>query len=309
MNTDHRPTPEFVSNLEWQIRTSHKRGNRFSEPVTPKPGGKMKISVLVMASALVGAGGVVVKDGVQDLRAQEVLLTQVGGDLRLAELQLEIARTQLEEVERLHEVGAVEEQALLEARVQARQAEAEYLKLSLNEEEIRLSGKEPQNQLSAPLVAGRDFVTERLVLHEMVAYERLSAARIRHTRYQNLVQAGVILAEDLSEVSLALREIESQLSGINERITLRERFLDGLLAAEDAEREYEITQTQTRVDLLRQALNGAMVRFRGVEERVGMGLISEAELPKARLEVMQLETQLEFLEVKLMTLRGRTPSK
>jgi len=267
----------------------------------------MKISVLVMASALVGAGGVVVKDGVQDLRAQEVLMAQVGGDLRLAELQLEIARNRLEEVEKLREVGVGEEQALLEARIQTRQAEAEYLKLSLDEEEIRLSGKEPQNQLSAPLVAGRDFVTERLVLDETVAYERLSAARSRHTRYQDLVQAGAIRSEDLFEVSLALREVESQLSGINERITLRERFLDGRLAAEDAEREYEITQTQTRVDLLRQALDGAMVRFRGVEERVGMGFFHEAELPKARLEVMRLETQLEFLEVKLMTLMGGTP--
>ena len=91
-------------------------------------------------------------------------MTQVEGDLRLAGLQLQIARNQLEEVERMHEVGVVEEQALLESRVQARQAEAEYMKLSLDVEEIRVSGKEPQNEMSAPLVDGRDFVAERLGL-------------------------------------------------------------------------------------------------------------------------------------------------
>lgn len=307
MNADHRPTPEFVSNLEWQIRTAHKRGSRFSEPVGLKPGGKMKISVLVLASALIGAGGVVVKDGVQDLRAQEVLMTQVRGDLRLAELHLQIARNQLEEVERMHGAGAIEEQALLEARVHARRAEAEYMKLTLNQEEITVSGKAPQNELSAPLLDGRDFVAERLVFDEVVAAERLSAARAQYRRYEDLAAAGVLRSEDLSEARLALREAESQLMGISEKVSLRRRFLDGEMAPEDAMREYEISETQTRVDLLRQAYEGAVAQYRGVEERVGLGMIHESELLKARLQLMQVEAQLELMEVKLVTLRGGEP--
>jgi hypothetical protein len=304
MNHDHQPTPEFVSNLEWQIRTAHQRGNRFSEPTEFKNGGIMKISVLVLASALVGAGGVVVKDGVQGLRAQEVLLTQVEGDLRMAGLRLQIARNQLEEVERMHQVGAIQEQALLESRVHARQAEAEYMKLSLDQEEVRSSGKGPQNELSAPLVDGRDFVAERLVLDEMVAAERLTAARAQFRRYQDLVAVGVIRSEELSEPRLALREAESQLTGIGEKISLRSRFLDGEMAPEDAMREYEISETQTRVDLLRQAYEAAVAQYRGVEERVDLGMIHESELLKARLQLMQAESQLELMELKLVALRG-----
>ncbi len=304
MNDYHRPTPEFVSNLEWQIRTSHKRGNRFSEPVKPNPGGKMKIAVLVLASGLVGAGGVVVKDEVQEFRAQEVLLAQVESNLRMAELQLEMSRTQLEELQRLYDLGAVEEQALLDARTEVLQAEVAYSRLSLDQEEIRLSGKEPHNQLSASLVGGRDFVSERLILDETLARQQLSIVENRRERFQDLVQAGVVRSEDLAEVNLASQEAEAQLSGIQERIALRERFLEGELQPEEAENAFELSQTQTRLTLLRRALDGAIVRFQEAEKRVDLGLVHESELRRSRLEVMQLETQLEFLEIKLLALRG-----
>lgn len=307
MSQDHKPTPEFVSNLEWQIRTAHKRGNRFSEPTRLKNGGFMKISVLVLASALMGAGGVVVKDGVQDLRAQEVLITQVEGQLRLAALQLEIARNQLEEMETMFRVGAVQEQAIREARVQSRHAEAQYMKLSLDLEEIRSSGHEPENDLSAPLVDGRDFVAERLVFDQMVAAERITAARAQFERNEELVNVGVIRAEDLADARLALREAENQLMGVNEKTALRQRFLGGDMAPEDAMREYEISETEQQIQLLRQSMEGAITRFRSVEERVGLGVLHENERTKARLQLMQIEAQLELLEVKLVTLRGGTP--
>jgi hypothetical protein len=307
MNQDHHPTPEFVSNLEWQVRTAHKRGARFSEPTRLNNGGIMKISILVMASALVGAGGVVVKDGVQDLRAQEVLVTQVEGNLRLAGLQLQIARNQLEEVERMYQAGAIEEQAFLEARVQARQAEAEYMRLSLDREEIEISGKEPQNGVSAPLVGGRDFVAERLVFEQMEVVERLTAARTQYRRYQELVRAGVIRSEELADAGLALREAESRLSGIDEKATLRQRFLDGEMAPDEAQREHEVSETRKQLDLLRQTLEGATARFRGVEERVALGMLHENELLKARIQLMQIQSRLELLEAKLETLQGGTP--
>ena len=264
----------------------------------------MKIAVLVLASGLVGAGGVVVKDEVQELRAQEVLLAQVESNLRMAELQLEMSRTQLEEIQRLYDLGAVEEQALLEAKVQVRQAEVAYSRLSLDQEEIRLSGKEPHNQLSAPLVAGRDFVSERLILDETLARQQLSIVENRSERFQDLVRAGVVRAEDLAEVNLASQEAEAQLSGIHQRIALRERFLDGELQPEEAENAFELSQTQTQLALLRRALDDAMVRFQEAEKRVDLGLVPESELRRSRLEVMQLETQLEFLEFKLLALRG-----
>ena len=40
------------------------------------------------------------------------------------------------------------------------------------------------------------------------------------------------------------------------------------------------------------------------ERRVEEGLVQEGELFRCRLEVMQLETQLEFLEIRLRALRG-----
>ncbi|MGD8360410.1 MAG: hypothetical protein PVJ04_03190, partial [Gemmatimonadota bacterium] len=62
MSQNHQPDPEFVSHLEWQVRTALRREERFAQPVQSRSGGRMKIVTLVLVSALFGAGGVVVKD-------------------------------------------------------------------------------------------------------------------------------------------------------------------------------------------------------------------------------------------------------
>ena len=105
MNHDHHPDPEFVSNLEWQVRTALRRERRFSEPVHFRSGGRMQIAALVLVSALLGAGGVVVKDEVQGARQKELLLAQVTADVRLAAAQRDLIRDRLAEAQRMHDDG------------------------------------------------------------------------------------------------------------------------------------------------------------------------------------------------------------
>lgn len=302
MNDKHQPSPEFVSNLEWQVRSALQRTDRFSEPVRPNRGGTMKIVTLVLVSALLGAGGVVVKDEVQEARAQELLVAKTEAEIELAQLELEIMMSQLQEVERQYQAGTVGEEAVLMARTALQQAERRLASLRLDLEEIRESGKEPQDEISSPLVDGRDFVTERLELEEAVAGAALQVAQFRLARVQDLRNAGAVSQMEVTQGLLALQEAEAYLEELRNRMEAREAFLEGSLSAEEARKRFEIFETENQIQLMRAALDEGMIRYQEMEEQVERGLIPESELQKMRLQVMQLETQLEFLQMKLDTL-------
>jgi outer membrane protein TolC len=304
MNKHLEPRHEFVSNLEWQIRTSYQRQDRFAEPVKGNLGGKMKIGVLVLASALMGAGGVVVKDGVQEARAQEILVARISAELRMAELEAEFVQNRLLETERQYEAGVVTKDAVESARVAAVEAEENLERLRLDLEEVQLSGKEPRNEVSAPLVEGRDFVSERLVTEEAIASAWAELVFQQLERVQDLHQAGVIGEADLTEGLLALEEAEAQVASIRSRMDFRRRFLDGVITAQEADLALERAEVEAEIELLRGNLDAALSRYTELEERVQVGAIHPSELERARLELQRLETELEFLMMKLTTLMG-----
>ena len=299
MNETHQPREEFVSNLEWQIRTSLSRGDRFSEPVSTRPGGKMKIAVLILASALMGAGGVVVKDEVQDRRAQEALLRETEVRLRMAELQLEMVRTQEDEIEGLFETGLVDEEALVQVRGQVRRAELELMRLFLDREEIQASGERPRNDLSAPLVGKRDFVTERLVLQQEIASDQMSQVEAHMARYREMAAVGAIGSEDITNLNLSYQEAETHLENLHLQLAYRQRFLSGEASGAELERALRIAEAQNEMNLRQVALDGAVRRLQALEERAGSGVVGEPEVRRARLEIMRMEMELDLIRLRL----------
>jgi multidrug resistance efflux pump len=303
MNEHHEPRPEFVSHLEWQLRTALQREDRFSEPTKPKLGGKMNMGALVLVSALMGAGGVVVTEEVQDAKAQEIRIAQAEGRMEMAALELEIIRAQADRVEELYSVGSVVQEAVLEGSLQMAEGEVRYMKLALDLEEIRLSGTDPNPDLSAPLVDGRDFVSERLTFDLKVAQEWLSLSEYRVGRYRELFGAGVVNQESLAQAELALEEAEIGLQSLGSQLDLRHRFLAGGISPSEAKREAEIQEASQGLQHLDGLLDASIIRLQAFEERVDAGLVHESELRQARLEVMRVEMEIELARMRLEQLR------
>jgi hypothetical protein len=309
MNDTHQPREAFVSNLEWQIRTSLSRGDRFSEPVGTKPGGKMKIAVLILASALTGAGGVVVKDEVQDRRAQEVLLRETEVRLRMAELELEMVRTQEDEIEGLFETGLVDEEALMQVQGQVRRAELELMRLFLDREEIRESGERPRNDISAPLVGRRDFVTERLVLLEEVASDQMSQVERHLARCREMEAVGAIGPGEITNLNLAYQEAEAHLENLHLQLAYRQRFLSGEASGAELEHALQVAEAQNEMNLRQVALDGAVRRLGALEERAESGVVGEPEVRRARLEIMRMQMELDLIRLRLDDLLRSTPGE
>lgn len=303
MNENHQPDPEFVSHLEWQVRTALRREQRFAQPVQSRSGGRMKIATLVLVSALFGAGGVVVKDEVQEARQQELLLAEVRGNLRLAEMEMDLVVRQYEQVEERYQAGLVPEDAILSARLAVLKAETHLSRLQLDEAEIMATGREPREELSAHLVGGDDLVTERLELDRSVAMEEITVAQAQLARIQERYEAGMVGDSELMEAMIPVQQTEARVQELDRRLELRRRVLDGDITGEEAERQVELSQVRSELEVLEQSWESASARYRTIEERVGQGLAEESQLLGARLQLLQLETRLEVLRMKLEILQ------
>jgi len=304
MTQEHQPTPEYLSHLEWQIRTSFRRKDRFALPLSRNGRSGVRTTLLVVLAGFLGAGAVIATDEVQQSRAQEVLLVRVQGQQRVAALQLEMARANLDELRRRYDQGLLGREQLMGAELPVRDAEAHLATLRLDEEEIRSSGRAPQNDISAPLVRGRDFVTERLLLQVATVQERVANVEERLDWMQEAADAGVLALEELERFRPPLGELESEISGVQQRIVLRGRFLAGELSAGEAEAELELMDTRVQLQRLEGTYERVRREMQSVERGVERGLVHESQLERMRFQLLQVEFEMETLRRTLALLQG-----
>lgn len=265
----------------------------------------MKLMAVILVSALFGAGGVVVKDQVQEGKVQEVLLAQVEMEIQLAELQVEAVRGDLDDLQRQVAGGMVEDDALVPAQAALREAVTHLNRLQLDREEIRLAGREPQDMVSAPLVHGRDFVTERLDLDVQVVEEQIHLAERDLARVQQLQAAGMIRADEASYGAAArLQQVRLRLDGLQQRQQLRRRFLAGEVTAAEATSQALVIEADADLAVQAQGVDMAQHVLQALEARAAQGLVNESDLRQARLELMRRELARKLAELKLEQIRG-----
>jgi hypothetical protein len=289
MNDRHEPTPEFLSHLEWQTRTTLSRRERFGRPSRPTAGRRLRLLAVVALSVLCGAAGVKATGEVRDARTRDYFLRQ-------ADLRVELAAMQLRLLdERAHEVGVrfadgvVDEETLLTARHEVEMARLELRHLQLDREEIAARGREPLQSLSAPLVGGRDFVSERLAVEIARTEGVIRLIEDRTARRRALVERGLLRADEVRAESLDGIAARGQLEMIRSRLELRRRFLTGDLAAAEVERLAIIDDSRRELEILAPALDLARQRLARSAELREQGLIPADEVRHAELELMHLE--------------------
>jgi multidrug resistance efflux pump len=299
MTEPHSPRPEFVSKLEWQIQTAKQRHDRFMTTGKKAGGEGLRMTMLILVSVLFGAAGVWATDEIQEHRTRDMLLAEAEADLQIAGLQLEIVRERLEEVEDHYEEGLVDGETLRAVRVQLQEAESQFTSVMLDIEEIQITGKEPRNDLTAPSVGGRDFVFQRLALHAATARESLSLAESRLERARELEGVGAVDSETVAEAALATAEATHRLELLTIRLSLRDRFLDGSVSAEEADLELERFQAVKDLELFTQAFENAQARLRRLEDLYASGLITESSIRQARLALVQAQVDMERAQRRL----------
>src|SRR5687767_7387851 len=164
MSNQNEPREAFVNQLELRVRSEFDRRRAAPAPYW-LPQSKLRFALAAVALVVVSMaiGGAVVATAYEAERGEQrnMLVETFEQRLDLAKRRLALATQQLREEEQRVEIGIGDRARAGEARLKVTEAEAEVKLVEIDLTEIHATGREPMTTVSAPLVEGRDLVSER----------------------------------------------------------------------------------------------------------------------------------------------------
>ena len=130
--------------------------------------------------------------------------------LELARQRIQLAVEELARVEVRVGIGTAPPLAREQPRLFVAESEVQVRRMELELEEINLSGRESRDDVSAPLVSGRDFVSERLGLEMQIERQRLEMVVAELQAQARRVEVGTMTPFELNGLQLAVGVAEDE---------------------------------------------------------------------------------------------------
>jgi hypothetical protein len=235
------------------------------------------------------------------LRSQtaDLIIARSEARLEFAKARLAFFLEEFREAESRASAGLISSGELEDVRLELVQLETDAAVRALDVEEARITGRDPDNALSAPVLRGRDYVTERLELERKLLLARAARIEQRASRHGTDQVESAAWAREQAAARFALSVVER-------RLALRQEFLSGTRTARQVELEDMRFSAEAQREL-------AMVRVNELQRQVDRnrtlveaGLASRSEVRAtevafraALLEVELAELELQILESKL----------
>jgi len=303
MNQIHEPDPHFLEHLEWQLASTRRRRETFGEPTdTLRKRRNIKMIGIVLCSVLTGVMATATTTHLQDVAQGKLYLAQAEIQLQLADSRLELARKNLDFLKERIAVGVIKKEEGDRAEADIVRQEIEKQRLELDFGEVLASHQAARNELSAPLVNGRDFVTERLSLNVKTWQTAAAERRAEVERAQRLYQAGLVPAEELQSAKDAQEHLRLIMNELDEKIALRTAFLRREIPAEKVDLMALVTEAGYKVNRYETLAVRAGEEYTSTEKRHQVGLVTSAELDRARfnLESYEAKLKLALLELEII---------
>ena len=310
MQPTHTPRDGFVERLEWQISSELRRRHRTG-PATWLPASPVKaaaaIVFLVLVSMTIGGVAVAAAIQAQDKERRDLVMTGSEQGLKLAELRVAAARLELSAIERQVAVGVerAASPAVEDARLKVAEAEGLYKVGALELQEVQVTGREPRDEISAPLVSGRDFVSERLQASLDVPERGLMAAKARVQAMRTRVDLGLAPLIDVAEAEARALELEQAVTAIRRKLDIRRQFVAGTITAPQADLRLIEAEAEQRVKSLEPRILVARQLSAATQRRFEVGLATQVELAEAKLRLSVLESDLAKAQLDLALIRKK----
>ncbi len=297
----HEPTLEFARFLEWQVTSAVRRRQRFVEP--PRSGlvKYLGAAAVIVASMLIGAGGVAGR--IQVNQQKQLLLAQQQGDVQLAEMQVSLLQKAVDDAKRRAAVGVTGQETVNAAEEELQAASLKLARVRSNVDEVARSGQPVQDDITSPLVAGRDYVTERLQLDHQIAAlaaasadKRLKAAKLRH-------EVGLLGDTELLQAEVEVSRAVGEARTATEKMDLRARFLAGGMTAAEATRQRLLIAARNQLSVAQSEVNVAAKRYALLQTQVKVGAADEVDMLKAQLDLLTKQQDLAQLLARVQALQ------
>ncbi|HEX5071494.1 MAG TPA: TolC family protein [Vicinamibacterales bacterium] len=296
MNGIHEPRESFVRALEARVSTeiSHRAAASRLPRWVPQSRGRLAFATALLILVSMAAGGAAVSAAYQAQSAEgrDLLVRTYQQRLDLARMRLELASKLSKSLQERAQIGAASMQEMQDAVLRTRQAEWEVQSLQLQLDEVRLTGVEPAMQVSAPLVSGRDFVSQRWQLEMEAQRAALETEQLRLTTEQRRFAAGMSTNADLERVRVQVKELETALSASGRKLDIRRKFLNRTMDAGLADLRVLEVDAEQRVETLTARIDLSRKELEGIKVRVSVGQAHSLDMAEAEVRLQQTEFEL-----------------
>jgi len=299
MSKNFEPDKQFVDRLEWQLASEFRRAGRLRPAA-----GRVAVPRGVVAAALVagvlltGVAATKAADLIKDSWRKKIELARVETDVKLKEARLASLREAAGAAEARVAAGLIDQEEYLSLKLAGDSAALELKRSVLGREEVKASGEMPRDELYAPIVDGRDFVSERLKVESEIQGLGLKASERRLARVEKLAALGLVPVEELAGVRAEIAARKGQIGKIAERLDLRRRFLAGEMTAQDVEIKDRISAAGENLRRALARVGSMREELKRLEALEATGMVPIAEVRQLRyaLEAAQAELNLAVLE-------------
>jgi outer membrane protein TolC len=305
--SNHEPREAFVAQLEERLLADLHR-QRLAAPAPrwlPRTtrGLAFATAIVVLISMAIGGGVVSAAYEAQDAAQRDALVATYQQRHDLAVKQLALARQKLAELERQISVGMGRPIDLPETQLAVTQAEVELQLVQIDVAEVTATGREPVKTVSAPVVGGRDFVTERWQVESQVPAVALQLARTALAAAQTRLDVGLANNNDVDAASARLIELESAVQVGQQKLALRRAYLKKELTPAVADLRVMEAETEMRRTALTRRIEFARRQLRDLQLRVEIGTMSPIDLAQANVQLQELQLALTKADYDLALIR------
>ena len=288
-----------ATRLEEEVVRTFRRESQFADQPRTPASRRVGALLVLLAGIALGSGTAFLAGQAQSAQERNRLIEAASEDRQIEAARAALAEEAYKRAKTSFETGVVGRESLMAAEADLRRVRQRIEHLDLDIAEIRATAAPPRNELWAPLVGGRDFVSERLKLEATAGDQALGGAEQRLRDADRLVRLGVAGSGELAAAEADVRDARQMMALSVKRLDLRRRFLEQRLGIEAIARELKRFELEAEVE--RAAANLRLAQDRAALANSGKvrGIVSEIDARRAELEALELSAMLKRLRAAL----------
>jgi len=303
MTEIYEPNNQFLERLEWQLSSEYRRASRLKSSAGKIAVPRMWVAAACMVGVLMtGVAVIKAADYIQDSWRRKIEIARAETEIKLIKARLESASEMESRAKMRFSNGLIREEEYRMIQIAVERAELDLKKSLLNLDEVKASGEIPRNELYAPLVGGRDFVSERLKIEiEMIELDS-EQFKSRVERFKQLVENGLVRGDELSQIQAEIASRKVMIDKIQKRLDLRKRFVDGEITAQEVEIKDRMTVAERNLHLAQSKVDSLKERLKRLKTLEARRMISPMEVKQLQyaLDAAQAELELATLEMDVL---------
>lgn len=300
MPKSFEPDSRFVDRLEWQLASEFRRKDRLKPAA-----GKVAVPRYVVALSLtagvllMGVAATKAADLIKDSWRKKIEVARLETEVKIKRAFLELKKETADEAEKRFSLGLFSEDTVLTAKQVVERSAYDLEKTVLELEEVKASGEAPRDELYAPLVGGRDFVVERLEIGRRMLHVDLD---LRQQILRQRVDAAVLPKSALDAFQATLDVQDAAIADIENRLTLRKKFLTGEISAAELEVQTRMSAAEKDLREAQSAIETMRPRLEDLRAKEAAGLVTsdEVKVIQLLLDSAQAKADLALEEIEIL---------